>query len=80
MVMYNGEHTDAGTDADACAVDYKWHVCGVNPSNHSPLLFGQVLPHHLGCLLPDVRGSMGVLQRVHVHVEGHGVWRGQVFA
>ena len=44
----------------------------------SPLFFRKVLPCDLRCLLPDVVGSVGVLQLVHVHVEGHFVWGGEV--
>lgn len=45
-----------------------------------PLLLGKVFPCDLGGFLPDVGGSVGVLQLVHVHVEGHGVCGGEVFA
>lgn len=48
--------------------------------HYSPLLFWQVLSHHFGRLLSGICGAMGVFQFIHVHSEGHGVWRGQVLA
>lgn len=45
-----------------------------------PLFFGQIFSGDFSSFFPDVRGSVRVFQLVHVHVEGHGVGRREVFA
>lgn len=43
-----------------------------------PLFLGWVFTDNFCRFLSDVRGSMRVLQLVHVDVKGHGVRRGQM--
>lgn len=55
-------------------------ACGNIRLQDVPLFLGWVFADDFGCFLSDIRGSVRVLQLVHVDVKGHGVGRGQVLA
>lgn len=44
-----------------------------------PWFFGRIFSCDLGSFLPDIGGSVGVLQLVHVDFQSHGVGRRKVF-
>lgn len=65
---------EAGAEEESVQLNVSFKTLE-DSSSTLPLFLGKVLSHDFSGLFPDVRGSVGILQLVHVHVEGHGVCR-----